>query len=276
MVGALKSESVFYKLLDAGFTRVPLRTRVLAAMSPPTGYISGEGMARPLARLSLSGPTLTPVVASAVCVLSMELWDATGLAGHSFVDRALRQAVGQAVDAELFRRVIDDTDVFAITASGATADDAVDDLRRLVSAVNNLADPNLLWVLAGDVAKAAPFLRDANGIFTFPAMSPVGGTMMGLPAVVSSALADGTIYLLSPIGIAGDSDTMIAAVSKQGSVEMEDAPLGDSLMPTATTQVSLFQTNSIGVKIDVTFACERLRDDAVAKLTGIAWEAVAS
>jgi len=52
---------------------------------------------------------------------------------------------------------------------------------------------------------------------------------------------------------------------------MSDAPTHDSITPTPTSLVSMFQTNSLAMKASAAIAATRLNDSAVVLLEGIDW-----
>jgi len=54
-------------------------------------------------------------------------------------------------------------------------------------------------------------------------------------------------------------------------LEMSDAPTHDSITPTPTSLVSMFQTNSLAMKASAAIAATRLNDSAVVLLEGIDW-----
>jgi hypothetical protein len=63
------------------------------------------------------------------------------------------------------------------------------------------------FLIAADVAIAAATLQDVSGQFVFPGMSITGGEMLGVPAIVSGAVPEGSIYLIDASGIAADART---------------------------------------------------------------------
>ncbi|QPB21340.1 hypothetical protein [Rhizobium sp. 007] len=52
---------------------------------------------------------------------------------------------------------------------------------------------------------------------------------------------------------------------------LDAALVQDSTTGAGTNLVSMFQTNSVAVQALVAFAAERLRDNAIAQVTGIEW-----
>lgn len=60
-------------------------------------------------------------------------------------------------------------------------------------------------------------------------------------------------------------------VSREASLQMLDNPTNDSVTPTATTMVSMFQTNSVAFRCERILNWARRRDNAAVYLTSAAW-----
>jgi hypothetical protein len=60
-------------------------------------------------------------------------------------------------------------------------------------------------------------------------------------------------------------------LSREASLQMDDAPTMDSDTPTGTSVVSMFQTNSVAFRAERTINWKRRRDEAVVYLHGVNW-----
>jgi hypothetical protein len=60
-------------------------------------------------------------------------------------------------------------------------------------------------------------------------------------------------------------------MSQEASLQMDTAPTQSSATPTATSVVSLWQTNSVGFRAERTVNWQRRRDSAVAGLDTVNW-----
>lgn len=98
-------------------------------------------------------------------------------------------------------------------------------------------------------------------------------SFMGLPLVASdSAPADSSGGLIGII----DQDRIVLAgateasleVSREASIQMLDNPTNNSVTPTATTMVSLWQTNSVGLLAKITVNW-RAAPNSAAYLVGV-------
>lgn len=262
---SLRTRSVFFRLLDSGFRKVPLRTPLGIVTANATGWIVNEGAPVPLSALKLAAPTLQPVNAAALIVVTNEVARSMGEGAMETVNVELRGAVSDVVDARFFSIVIDaDTPSFVATA-GLTEAGILSDLRKLLAAVNTKGAGMMAWAMAPDVA---------NGVVTSgiealaKGMTPLGGEMLGLPALVSSTVPAGTLRLINASAIAANADEIYLDASSEADIQMVDNPV----VP-ATELVSMFQNNMIAMKAVVAFGVERTLDSAVAELTEIEWGA---
>jgi hypothetical protein len=64
---------------------------------------------------------------------------------------------------------------------------------------------------------------------------------------------------------------MAAATSTQSALEMDSAPSGDALTPTAASLISLWQANAIALRVEKTVNWKALRPHSVAYISGATW-----
>ena len=260
----LRSTGFFFALLAGGFVRVPMRTRAGIISIGATAWIVGEGKPKPLSRVTVANQEIAARKAVGMMVATKELITAVGQAGQQLFERELRNAVALAVDEEALRILL--TGVTPTPSAGATFANAVTDLQALLGAIETKGGPVVL-IAARDVAIAAGLLATPSG-FVFP----VRGEMGGLPVYVSDAVDPGMLIAVNAATVAADADEIAVSVSTQAAVEMADAALvQDGTTGTGTNLVSLWQDNSIGLMVEVAFGLEKIRDDGVAAISGIAW-----
>ncbi len=265
----MRNSSVFLRLLDS-MVRVPFRSRISLIASDATSWIAGGGKPIPVTNTTLDQLHLTPQKAAALLVITEELL--RGTQSERNLTLALRRALAAAVDLRFLSTVIDgDTPTFA--SVGPTAADAVSDVKQLLDAVQPTSESSLMFVMASDVQRAGATITNASGAFQFPNLTPTGGTLLGIPAMPSDQMIDGTMALIDATRIAGETGMIEVDASDQATIEMLDAALvQDSTTGTpAPGLVSMFQTNSVAIRALLDFDAQVVRENAVAQVTGIAW-----
>jgi hypothetical protein len=108
-------------------------------------------------------------------------------------------------------------------------------------------------------------MQNALGQPEFPGMSMNGGTLLGLPVIVSQYVPTGVIVLAaaSEIYLADDGQVMIDT-SREATLVMDNAPSG------AATR-SLWQDNLLGVRCERYINWAKRRNAAVQLITSAAY-----
>lgn len=269
-IEALRGRSVFARLLADGAVRLPLKTRTAVVTALASAWITGEGLPVPVSGMALAGSALQERKAAALVVVTNELLRSTAPAGRALVDASLKAAVSDALDSS-FLDIVGDG-IAPLPASGPTAADALSELRGMLNATNQTGNGSLFWIAAVDVGNAASALTTASGDLAFPGASPVGGEMLGLPMLVSSALVSGTLMLVDASGLAAELETITVSLADQASIQMDTAPTNPPVA--ATVLESLWQSGKVALLARAFYGAEVIREGAVALLSGIEWGAV--
>lgn len=267
----LRNASLFYRLLDEGMVRVPLRSRVGWTTATATAFVRGEGAAIPVSRMGVEAEGIDREKACALVILTREMLRTAGTAGEALIARELRRAVASEVDSRFVEIIADDVTPIDGTDSGADAIGAIIDLHNLLDAVEPTAESRLVWAMAPDVGRAASLLADRGKSFLFPEMTPIGGTMKGIPAIVTSGMADGTLALIDATGLAGDSEMISVQASDDTTIKMATDPAANSKTGAASENVSMFQTHSTAILATSWFGAMRFRSNAIAIVENVAW-----
>jgi hypothetical protein len=134
---------------------------------------------------------------------------------------------------------------------------AAEDLKALVAAFvsggGSLAGAVVLISSANAVALSLP--TGFDGVVRYPALTASGGILGGLPCLASDAVGDRVILVDTSRTFLADEGEADVAVATQAAVELDDAPSGSVATgspeaPSATQLVSLWQTNSIGIRVE--------------------------
>lgn len=268
---AVQNTSILFSLLETNaMIRMPYRSRLVWQAAEATAAVRGEGKASRLTGAEVEQAGLEPTDATAILAISTELLKSGGPEVEALVDRILRRAVATAADLEFIDLVIDgDTPVIAAETYSDSEDVALD-LRSLIEAVEPTEDSRLMFAFAPGVLRRAAFLQDFGG-WLFSDLHPIkGGSIRGIPVVPCAALSAGEVALFDGSGLVGNAG-LATLRATEASLEMADAPSQDGSAGTGSTMVNLWQSGLVGILARAEFAASRLRDTAVAKLTGVAW-----
>jgi len=265
----LGGRSAFAALLDQSvITRAPLRSNVGSATTGAVGSIVEEGHATPVNKMAIAAGRIAAQKAETLVVLSNEVLSNTSSAGQSFVNRQLRRGIGKALDVGIAASLTTGLSPIAATAN------AVDDIKALLDAVNT-GEGRLAWVAAKNVANRMALLEWPAG--AAKAVSPEGvSEFLNLSFAVSPGLPDGTLILLDGDQVVGDIDSLGVDISTQATLEMNTAPVHDAGVgtgdaPTPANLVSLWQSDSVGLRLSAHFGFARGTNAALAVMTGISW-----
>jgi hypothetical protein len=262
---ALAESSVFDRLMRDGAVRLPMATRVISVTTVPQGHLVGEGKAKPLTNMALSQSDLALNKAIALCVFSVELTRSSEPGATALITTALKNAVAYASDVELFNTT---TGVLAGVVPVASVD-PLTDIGALLSGLDLGEGSRPFFVVEPTAAKKLA-VANAGGVRTFPNMGPMGGELCGVPTLVSTALPDGYFVALDASAVGLADNGIEPSRSEHGSLEMSDAPIADGLAPVgATTTVSLWQSDLIGLRAEREVGWKMLRSRAIAAVSGV-------
>jgi HK97 family phage major capsid protein len=268
-IDSMKNSSAFFAILAAGgFTRIPFNLRVGLVTLGATGYLVGAGKPVPLSRLALANNVLTPDTIGAMLVTSDEVINDVSAAGMDLFNSELKAAVGVEADV-LFVSALGETGVEDLSGSTDPGTARVAFYNAL-SVVAPTQSSRCFWVAARDTIWTLAAVATADDAAAFPTVGITGGTLLGIPLLVSDAVASGKMYLLDGARIAANADEVALGATGAGAFEMSDVPTNNSAIPTATSLVSMFQTNSVALKAIVRMACEVVDTDAVCVISGLA------
>ena len=158
----------------------------------------------------------------------------------------------------------------AVVATGNEIDDFYADLNGAMAPFDSaeIDTSSLHIIMPSSTARRLSTLRNALGQLELPTLTPLGGTILGYPAVVSNASPAGQITLVvaNEIAMADDGSVRLDA-SREATLDMAG---GD------TPAFSLWQKNAIGIRAERWITYKKKRDDAVTMITGADYGAESS
>lgn len=267
-----------------GLRQVPFNIRVPRTTSGATGGWVGENTPKPVSSMAFDSITLGFSKVAVIVALTEELVRFSNPAAEAVVRQELIDALTQLIDVSFIdpnRAAVANVSPASITngatltnATGVTVATVTANIQALFQqfATNNLSLDGAVWIMNPRTALGLSMLRTAQDIFAFPTITMQGGTFMGLPVVVSgnvpisSVSTNETIAVLlkpSEVYLADDGGVEID-VSREASVQMSDAPSAG-----ATSLVSFWQNNLVGLRAEQFINWRRRRDAAVQVWDGV-------
>lgn len=247
-----------------------------AAAANVTSYWRPEGGAAPVSAAVLDRDSLTALDLTCLVVLTNELLNATSDAGEAFVRRLMLKSVAELMD----RTLLSD----AAGIAGKQPPGLLYDLSGTPASGDLTADLDaLVGGFTGDLQTSAFVLHPrlaaqialkSGGRGVGADLGVLGGTLLGLPALASSAVhfdsAGGDILLIDGAGLVVADDGVTIGTSNTASIELDDAPGQDSLSPSGPSgaMVSLWQNELTGILLTRRVNWIVAREGAVAALTG--------
>ena len=276
--------------------QVPFRTALLGQTGGGQAYWVGEGKPKPLTAFDFSRASLDELKVATISVVTEELLRKSSPSADSLLRDALASAVAERIDIDFIdpakaasagvSPASITNGVTPIASTGSDADAIRADVRALMAtfvAANNPPTSGV-WIMSSATALSLSLLVNPLGQPEFPSINMRGGTFVGLPVIVSEyvptetggspAVTTGFVVLAnaSDIYFADDGGVQVD-VSREASLQMLDNPTNDSVTPTATSMVSMFQTNSVAFRAERILNWSKRRPSAVAVLDGVAWGA---
>jgi HK97 family phage major capsid protein/HK97 family phage prohead protease len=268
--------------------RIPFNVRIAGQTTGGNAYWVGEGAPKPLTAFDFNATELRWNKIATIAVLTNELIRFSDPSAERLVRDGLAAAVIERADIDFVdpaKAAVANISPASITngiagipSSGNTADDIRADIQALwapfIAARN--APRNAVYLMDSSTALALSMLQNPLGQSEFPGITMNGGTFMGVPVIVSDYLpvdsGGGMVILLnaSDIWLADDGQVTIDA-SREASLQMLDNPTVNSATGTATSLVSMFQTNSTAFLAERFINWQRRRASAVAWLDNVNW-----
>lgn len=267
--------------------RVPFRTPLRSQTAGADGYWVGEGKAKPLTKVAYGSTTLEPTKVANIAVLSEELIRASSPSADMLIRDELVNALRARLDADFINPAITATPgvrpasigngVTGTASSGGDADAVRADFKTLFGAfiAGNNAPTSGVFIMSAVNALALSMMYNPLGGREFDGLSMYGGTLFGLPVIVSEHIASTDIWLVNAQDIyLGDDGGFRVDYSREASLEMADNPAHDSDTPTPAELVSMFQTNSVAFRAERTISWKKRRADAVQRIHTADWGTV--
>lgn len=248
-------------------------------------YWVGEGKPKPLTAFDFDRSTLTPLKIANIAVLTEENIRYSSPNSDVVVRNALVQAIAAGLDVAFVdpsnngsanvKPAAVTYQAETIVSTGDDEDDVRTDIRALFQKFidANNAPMQGVWIMSATNALALAMMVNTLGQPAFPGMSMTGGTLQGLPVIVSQHIGSVVALVAADQIFLGDEGGVAVDMSREASLEMRSTGLGmDGTAGTAAAaSVSMFQTNMVALRAERTISWKRARTSAVAYLTSVDW-----
>lgn len=273
-----------------GMRSVPFNVRIPKQTSGGSAGWVGEGIAKPVTSFEFGTIEFKHAKIASIAVLTDELVRFSNPAADVLVRNSLADAITEQLDFDFIDvsgKAIPGVKPASIT-NGITAINSLKDPEVDIEAAfkafanANLTPTNGVWIMGATTALTLSMIRNPLGQKQYPDLTMLGGSLAGLPVIVSKQ-AEGLLVLVnaSDIYLADDGGVQIDA-SREASLEMlsydpstKQPALGghSSATPTgATSMVSMFQTNSVAIRAERWINWQRRRDAGVVVIDQVAYQ----
>lgn len=267
-----------------GLNSIPFNVRIAGQTSGGNASWVGEGAPKPLTSFDFNATELRWAKVAAISVLTNELIRFSSPSAERLVRDALAAAVNERLDIDFIdpaKAAVANVSPASITngatavaSSGSDAEAIRNDVQRLWAPFITARNPprSAVYLMDSTTALAVSLMQNPLGQSEFPGLTMNGGTFMGVPAIVSDNVPPGIVVLVNArdIWLADDGQVTVDA-SQEASLQMLDNPTNNSATGTATSLVSMFQTNSTAFRAERYINWQRRRASGVAYLTGVTW-----
>jgi HK97 family phage major capsid protein/HK97 family phage prohead protease len=269
--------------------RVPFNARIVGQTGGGTGYWVGQGAAKPLTKSQYADQTLTWTKVAAISTLTDDLARFSSPSAELLIRQDLTDALVARLDQDFVdpaKAAVASVSPASITngvaplvSSGTSADAIRADLYAILAAYTtaNQSVGGLVLIMPESLGLGLALMRNPLGQSEFPGLTAKGGNLEGIPVITSQfavhagkkmVIAANTRYIL----LADDGQVSIDA-SREASLEMSDAPTGNSITGALPTggMISMFQTNSIALRAERFINWGKSMAGAVVWMDNVAW-----
>lgn len=264
-----------------GLRQVPFNVSVPTQTTGGTYGWVGQNKPKPVTKADYSTVTVPFAKAAGIIVLSEELVTLSTPSAENLVREEMIAGMGAFLDAQFQDPAVAvsaGVNPASITngaataaASGTTAAAAKLDLagRVAVFTAANIPLEGSVWLMSDSNAFGLSISLNALGQPLFPGMTPQGGTLLGMPVVVSNSLSTRVVLVHAPSILYADEGGVRIDVSREASVQMDSAPT--DTVDATTVYLSLWQRNLVGLRAERMITWIRARSAAVTYLTAAAY-----
>jgi len=262
-----------------GLRNVPFNTKVPSQTAGGTYGWVGEMKPKPVTKLAFSSTSLSISKAAGIIVLTQELIKLSNPSAEALVRDDMIKGIAAFLDAQFI-----DPAVAAVTGvnpasvtngapTAAATTNPLADIMGLINhfATNNIAVDGVTFIMSAANALGLSFRSNLDGSPEFPGITINGGSYKGLTFITSQAAGTNVIALQPNLILYADDGGVTIDSSQEASLQMDSAPASPA--DATTVYVSLWQTNTVGLRAERYINWAKANANAVKYLTATAWPA---
>jgi HK97 family phage major capsid protein/HK97 family phage prohead protease len=265
-----------------GLRMVPFNTKVPSQTAGGTYGWVGEAKPKPVTKLAFSSTSLGITKVAGIIVLTEELVRLSNPSAEALVRADMIAGIAQFLDSQFI-----DPAVAAVTGvnpasitngapTAAATASPLADIMGLIShfASNNIAVGGVTFIMSAANALSLSFRTNLDGSPQFPGIGIDGGSYRGLTFITSQAAGTNVIALQPALILYADDGGVTIDASREASLQMDSAPASPA--DATTVFVSLWQTNTVGLRAERFINWNKASVNAVKYLTAAAYPAPSS
>lgn len=269
-----------------GLRRVPFNVSVPIGTGGSTFNWVAESAPKPVSAMSFNSATLRWAKAAGICVITKELAKFSSPAAEALIRDQMVKDSAKFLDEQFITDTIAEVSNVspgsilngksaAAATGGTTAGDFNYDLSVAMTAfVTSGNDPRdaVILLSATNAYNLSLMKNSLSSSMEFPNLSINGGSIGGIPVVVSQSVGARLVVVKASEILFADDGGVDISVSDQASVEMSSTPIAGEASPiTGAVLQSLWQRNLIGIRVERFITWKRARTSAVEWISGAAY-----
>jgi HK97 family phage major capsid protein/HK97 family phage prohead protease len=262
-----------------GLRQVPFNTKVPSQTAGGTYGWVGEAKPKPVTKLAFASTSLGITKVAGIIVLTEELVRLSSPSAEALCRADMVAGIAQFLDAQFIDpavAAVAGVNPASITNGAPTAaatTNPMADIMGLINhfATNNIAVDGVTFIMSAANALALSFRSNLDGSPQYPGITINGGTYKGLTFITSQAAGGNVIALQPQLILYADDGGVTIDASREASLQMDSAPMSPS--DATTVYVSLWQTNTVGLRAERFINWNKASANAVKYLTATAWPA---
>jgi HK97 family phage major capsid protein/HK97 family phage prohead protease len=267
-----------------GVVKIPTRTNT----SKAAGAWVGEGSPKPVKKISLAPITMTPTKLAVITTFTEEMALYSTPAIQGILQKSMTDDTQESLDGFLIDNVaasasrpaglLNGVTPVAASAASTTVQKVIDDLNSLIKPMEAVGGGGKIVLLVNPAqARSLTMVTTTTGDFVFDGLAQAAGKF-GISRIVSSRTVPvGQVIAVDAEWFAtATGDTPRFAVSNEATLHEEDTTplaLGTTGTPNvvAAPMRSLFQTDSIAIRLSLYITWVMTRASMVQTITAVGW-----